>query len=116
MDLTTFLNLGHVVTMYGSSRMTSFEDWALKQKKFRRKVEVSVASFAQVPPLLVGTNRLATVHRKLAEQMVERYPLKLFDPPFKMPKIDLSIQWHSSTESDDAVQWVLQKLIDLAKD
>jgi len=115
LTLGTFLKLGHVVTMFGRSRMTSFEDWVLRQKRYKRRVEVSVASFAQVPPLLIGTQRLATVHRRMTEQMAMRYPLQIFEPPLKIPSMKLAIQWHNSTMSDAAVLWVVDALKELAK-
>lgn len=115
LDLETYLSLGHIVTKFGRTRMPSFEDWYLKRSEHERKVQVSVAGFAAVPPLLVGTDRLATVHRHLAELMAKSYPLKIMQPPIEIPGINLAVQWHESASGDKAVSWVVEKLMQVAE-
>ena len=115
LDLETYLSLGHIVTKFGRTRMPSFEDWYLKRSEHERKVQVSVAGFAAVPPLLVGTNRLATVHRQLAELMSKSYPLKIMRPPIDVPGVNLAVQWHESASSDKAINWVVEKLTQVAE-
>ena len=115
LDLETYLSLGHIVTKFGRTRMPSFEDWYLKRSEHERKVQVSVAGFAAVPPLLVGTNRLATVHRQLAEIMSKSYPLKIMRPPVDIPRVSLAVQWHESASSDRAINWVVEKMMQVAE-
>ena len=116
LSLETYLSLGHIVTKFGRTRMPSFEDWYLKLSKHERRVEASVPGFALVPPLLVGTNRLATVHRHLAETMAENYQIKVMEAPIDIPAVNLSIQWHESATADKAVNWMIDTLSRIAQE
>ena len=115
LDMEKYISLGHVVTKFGRTRLPSFEDWYLRKSQFERRVDISVPGFALIPPLLVGSNRIATVHRQLAEIMTRKYPLKAMDAPLSIPAVSLSVQWHESATNDKAIKWVVDKFCEVAR-
>jgi DNA-binding transcriptional LysR family regulator len=106
----TYFALGHVTTRFGRSRIPVFEDWFMKREKRARRVEVVAPTFLSLPGLLVGSNRVATMHRKLAERVCGHMPLKMVDVPFDIPPIRETIQWHVASRNDFAIQWVIGQL------
>ena len=106
----TYFSLGHVTTRFGRSRIPVFEDWFQKRQKRARRVEVVAPTFLSLPGLLVGTQRVATMHRKLAERVCGHMPLKMVDVPFDIPPIREAIQWHVASRNDFAIQWVIGQL------
>ena len=106
----SYFALGHVTTRFGRSRIPVFEDWFLKRHKRARRVEVVAPTFLSLPGLLVGTSRVATMHRKLAERVCTHMPLKMVDVPFDIPPIREAIQWHVASRNDFAIQWVIGQL------
>lgn len=106
--------LGHIVTRFGRARLPSFEEWALKGQSIQRRVELVAPSFTSVATLLVGSQRIATMHRRLAERVVRSMPLKIVETPFEIPAIRQTAQWSSSSANDPAILWLVQRLKQLA--
>lgn len=106
----------HVVTRFGWSRVPSFEEWALKSQSIKRRVEVVAPSFTSVPSFLVGTQRIATMHRKLARHMVKFRPLKILECPMDIPGIRLTAQWTPNGSNDQALMWFVERLREYTRD
>jgi hypothetical protein len=71
-----------------------------------RRVEVVTTAFNLVPQLLVGTHRIATLHRRLAMFYKRYLPLKLIKPPFEIGIFQESMQWHKSRDRDPGTLWL----------
>ena len=100
-----YLQLGHVVLQFGR-RNAAIENFFLTQQGATRRVEVVAMNFNAVPVCVVGTHRIATVQRRLAEYYAKYLPLKLFDPPFKIPPVAESMQWHTLFNEDAGSMWL----------
>lgn len=116
-DLTMeeYLSYGHVVVRLGDENSIPFEDWFLPRHGRQRTVEVTVDSFCLVPYVLQGTNRIATVHRRLAEDACKRFALHLFQPPFPISPLVELLFWPRHMDQDPAHVFVRQLLLDTAK-
>ncbi len=106
LSLEQYMALGHAVTRYGFDRRPGFEQYTLERLGINRRVEVSCTTPALLGPLVVGTQRIATVPTRLARQQVTTLPLKLFEPPIDLPPLRVSLQWHRSRERDGATTWL----------
>ena len=111
-----YFALGHVTARFGKARIPAFEDWFVRRQKQTRRVEVVAPSFLAVPGLLLGTRRIATMHRRLAQQMVQSLPLVIRELPFDIPPIREAVQWHISNNNDRALRWVVERLAAIAAD
>jgi LysR family nod box-dependent transcriptional activator len=111
-DVSTvdFERLGHVAVHVGSNRVPSFADRQLERKGSSRRVELTCGCFTVVPWLLCGTQRLAVMHERLAQQMVARFPLALSPLPFAFPVMREMIQYHKGREADDGLRWLRTQL------
>ncbi len=108
LTLDQFLDLGHVRPSFGMFQRTpAIEEWFFARFGRERRVEVITTTFNNVPQLLVGTHRIATMHRRLAEYYADRLPLRLLPPPIEMPPLVEIIQWHKYSQADPALQWML---------
>ncbi len=105
-----YFELSHVTTRFGRSRIPAFDDWFLRRQKQARRIEIVAPTFLSLPGLLIGTQRVATMHRKLAERVVGRFPLAACEVPFDIPPIREGIQWHLTSKNDFAIQWVIGQL------
>ena len=115
-EMTTehYLSLPHVTARFGRSRIPAFEDWFTRRQKKQRRIEVIAPSFLSIPGLLIGTNRIATIHRRLAERLAEIYPLKIAEVPFAIPPIRELAQWDLSNNNDPVIRWVVEKMKEVA--
>jgi len=104
-----YFRLGHVSARFGKSRVPAFEDWFVRRQKQQRRVEVVAPTFLSLPGLIAGTNRIATVHRRMAEIVVRSMPLVMREVPFAIPPIRESVQWNIANSNDRALRWVVER-------
>jgi LysR family transcriptional regulator, nod-box dependent transcriptional activator len=114
MTRETYEQLGHVAVRFGQ-QTASYEGTATRLRSIPRRVEVIAPSFSSVGGLIVGTNRIATIHRLLAVRMAEFLPLTLMELPFEMPPVRESAQWTSRSANDPAVAWLVLRLKQIAE-
>lgn len=109
-DLDLYCQLGHVTVQFGKARLPTLEEFFLQTLKIKRHIEMLAPSFSSVPSLIVGTNRIATVHRRMAIKAAANLPLKLFPVPVEMPPVTQVVQWHTSAGDDLALMWVIKEI------
>lgn len=105
-----YLELGHVVLQFGRGRIPVQDEWFLTTLGITRRIEVVALNFNSLPQHVVGSRRIATTHRRLAEYYARCLPLKILPSPFKLPPLTESVQWHSLFDSDPGNRW-LRKLL-----
>ena len=110
MTLDLYLALEHVTARFGRTRVPAFEDWYVSNEGLPRRVVIAAHSFLSVPVLLIGTDRIATMHRRLVGSLASYLPLKVMELPFSIPSIRQAVQWHSSSQSDPAIAWLVGEL------
>ena len=60
--------------------------------------------------MLVGTDRLATMHRCYAHDFSARLPIRLFPIPLRHPGLVQIAQWHRLRSKDPGIQWLIATL------
>lgn len=105
-----YIEMGHVSVGFGSSRQLSIEDWFMKQYDVQRRIEVITSDFNTLPQLVLGTNRIATMHKRLAEYYAQFLPIRLLPTPVELPTMQEHIQWHRAMETDPLHRWVREKI------
>src|SRR5579871_1886035 len=99
LSLETYLSLGHIVVRFGRlQQLPTFDEWFVEQFGHQRRIELVTTAFNLVPQLLIGTSRIATLHRRLAVFYQRYLPLKLVAPPLEIPRLEESMQWHKSRD------------------
>ena len=98
--------LGHVAVRFGDDRSITFEEWFLPRYGKQRRVESSVDNFATLPLLVIGTQRVVTLHRRLATHFVQHLPLRLVEAPFEMPPLQEVLVWPRYLAHDPAHEWL----------
>jgi LysR family transcriptional regulator, nod-box dependent transcriptional activator len=110
LTLEQYLDLHHVAMNFGRARLQSLEGDFLQGLGYRRKVAIWSSSFISLPQLVVGTDRIATVPRLLANEVTKSLPLKALDSPIDFPEIVEVMQWHQFRNSDPGVAWLRSTL------
>lgn len=106
-----YFELGHVTARFGKARVPAFEDWFVRRQKQQRRIEVVAPTFLSLPGLIVGTKRVATMHRRMAEVFVRSLPLVMREIPFSIPPIRETIQWNIANNNDRALRWMVERLL-----
>jgi len=101
---------GHIAVSLGSHRTTTFGDRHMEAVGRSRRIEAVVSSFTMVPWMLVGTQRLALMHRRLAVMMARHLPIAFADPPFAIPAMHEMVQYHRTRASDTGLRWLIEQV------
>jgi LysR family nod box-dependent transcriptional activator len=111
-----FFAAGHVAVSLGPHREVTFGDRHLDQIQPDRRIEAVVSSFSLVPWLVVGTQRLAVMHKRLAVTMAESMPIAHAPVPFPFPTMQETMQYHRTRSADDGLRWLMQTIRRVARD
>ena len=105
MTLGAYQSAGHVV-MQPPGAAPSFESAAMQRQGVTRRVEVATFSFVGALSLVVGTQRIATVHRRLALYAQRFLPVTVLDVPVALTKMEQAMQWHKYRTNDPGLVWL----------
>lgn len=105
-----FLDAGHVGVAMGTDRIPAYADRQLTELGKERKIELSAASFAVLPWLVMGTGRLTVMHKRLADEMGRHLPIAFAPLPFDLPLMNETVQFHRSRVGDEGVAWLIREL------
>lgn len=100
----------HVAAQFGDMRVPTFESWFFAAHGVRRNVVVTASTFNALAPLVVGTQRIATVHARLARMYARVLPVRVLEPPFEIPPFTLVMQWNPHSGQDAAHAWLRRRL------
>jgi LysR family transcriptional regulator, nod-box dependent transcriptional activator len=104
------LQMGHIVARIGTMRPPTIDAWFFERFGHERRVEVIATNFNSVPHLLIGTNRISIMHRRLALAYRGILPLKILPSPVVMPRLVEMIQWHKFRDKDPGRLWLFELL------
>jgi LysR family transcriptional regulator, nod-box dependent transcriptional activator len=93
----------------------SLETVFLSRHSVERRIEVMTFNFTSIPHLVVGTDYIATVHTRLARQAQRLLPIKIVEPPFVLPKMQQTLQWHKYRSQDAGLIWLRGLVREAAK-
>lgn len=110
LTIERFFELTHVVARPGRQRPPTIDTWFFERFGHARRVEVVAMNFSSLPHLLVGTQRIATIHRRLAAVYAAALPLRILEVPVQMPPLVEVIQWHRYRDRDPARIWLYEQL------
>ncbi|WP_236823335.1 LysR family transcriptional regulator [Blastomonas sp. RAC04] len=110
MSKDLYFELGHVTARFGKTRVPAFDDWFVRRQKQQRRIEVVAPTFLSIPRLIVGTKRVATMHRRMARIFSQSMPLVMREIPFAIPPIRETVQWNIAHNNDRALRWMVERL------
>jgi len=106
MSFERYAGAGHAVMQPYETDQPAFESWFVQRYGLSRRIEVTTYSFAVLPFLVVGTERVATVHAMLAKRMQAAAPVTLLPVPLPMPPLEQAMQWHRHRTRDPGLVWL----------
>lgn len=109
-DLEQVFEYGHVAVAVGSERFVTVGDRQIEQLGYRRRVEVTASAFTVLPWLLVGTQRLALMHERLAALCARHFDIKHVAIPAAVQPLKQLAQYHQTRVSDPGIRWLIGEI------
>jgi DNA-binding transcriptional LysR family regulator len=106
LTLERFLSAGHVAMMPVEAEEAAFERPLAERVSAGRRIEVATYNFSSLPHLVIGTEYLALVQRRLARTVQTTLPLVVREVPLPMPPLVQSMQWHKYRNDDAGLLWL----------
>jgi LysR family transcriptional regulator, nod-box dependent transcriptional activator len=113
-SLCNYLEMGHIAAQYGPISGLAFDEKALIKLGHKRRIEIVVPNFTTTATMVVGTDRIATMHKRLAVMFARHFPLKLMDAPFQFAAFGECLQWPASFHLDPASVWLRELMLKVA--
>jgi DNA-binding transcriptional LysR family regulator len=110
--LDHFCALDHVLVSSSGGAFQGVTDQALARIGRSRRVTVSVTSFLVLPEILMASDLIAVVPRRLA---TKSNGLIMLEPPVDIPGFSKTVAWHERTHHDPGHKWLRSLLIDTCK-
>lgn len=107
-----FADLPHLGT--SSSREDTFVDRWLAERGVVRRIALR-APFLSAAHILVESDLVATLSRRVAEDFVRSHPLQIREPPFDSPRVRTVMQWHQRLDGHPAHRWLREIIRSVAK-
>jgi DNA-binding transcriptional LysR family regulator len=101
-----YVSATHVIMQPPGTQAPAFERWFLERFGVSRRVGITTYSFIAAAHLVVGSDRIATIHRRLALQLQTMLPIVIFDPPVPFGAMNLAVQWHKHRGADPGLMWL----------
>jgi DNA-binding transcriptional LysR family regulator len=77
----------------------------------RREIALSVPNFTAAALAAAHTEYVAAVPRRTALLFSKLLPLKIVEPDFELPSIDIAMFWHARTDSDEGARYFRQLIL-----
>jgi LysR family nod box-dependent transcriptional activator len=100
-----FTTLGHVVVTFHDDCTTRDDDRFAPRIGLERRAEIVVPNFHALPSLIVGTNRIAIVQKRLATKLASSHHVRVVGLPVPIPPLEEAMLWHPRFERDPAHLW-----------
>jgi DNA-binding transcriptional LysR family regulator len=114
-DLSTlsgFLAEQHVVVNLFGNYHTWLDD-QLKQIGKRRFVSQVVPFFGSIPPIVMNSNLIGGMPKRLAEKAMEQLPITVVPVPFDMPEIKFLLCTAKLKKRDFETTWLRGKILEV---
>lgn len=104
MTLKTYLAAAHaVVSPDGREHLL---EQALQKRGVERRVAVGLSHFMSLLPIIESSDLIATVPRDLANICARHGQIRIVEPPFKSPVVEVHQFWHRRLHKDAANMWL----------
>ncbi|WDZ76195.1 LysR substrate-binding domain-containing protein [Ensifer adhaerens] len=105
MDLTVYLQRPHILVSLRGDTGNEI-DLALAAAGHKRRIALALPHWSAAPGLVLGTDLVLTVARRILPLDAEAGPLTVFYPPFAIPPFAFRQIWHRRRDADPAHRWL----------
>jgi DNA-binding transcriptional LysR family regulator len=64
--------------------------------------------------LVVGTDRIATMHERLARRVARHLPVRISPAPLRIPVLTECAQWNRARSEDPGLKWLIDACVRVA--
>lgn len=108
LDLDAYCEAVHLLVSSEGDRFSGLVDEALAGLGRRRRVGVSIESYAVAPVLVASSDLLCTLPRRFLQRYADT--LDILAPPLPLPPVEITAYWHPRLQDEPGHQWLRAQL------
>lgn len=85
-------------------------DDALAARGLRRQIAFATPHFVVAPHVIAHTDLVLTLAERIAKFFVAQLPVRIVEPPLRLPRIRLAMIWHDQYDPEPAHRWLREQL------
>jgi DNA-binding transcriptional LysR family regulator len=93
---------------------TGFIDRWLGERRLARRIGLR-APYLSAAPILVQSDLVATLSRRIAQEFVRNHPLQICMPPYQSPSVPTIMLWHRRLDRHPAHRWLRDVIVAVTK-
>jgi DNA-binding transcriptional LysR family regulator len=97
-----------------SGEDTRFVDRWLSERGVERRIALRVP-YLSAAPILVQSDLVATLSRRIAQEFVRNHPLQVRQPPYDPPRVRTLMLWHRRLDRQPAHRWLRDVIVSVTK-
>lgn len=108
-----YLTYPHALAFFGANVRT-VEEAEIERSGIVIKELLHVPTFAGLLQMLPGTELIATVQRKLADQLADPVKVRVLEPPMNLGLLNETLIWHKRSDDDPGHMWLREVMREAA--
>lgn len=108
--LDLYLSVPHLLVS-SIGRVPGNVDDVLIRKGLQRRIGATVPYLLAAPQLLAGSDMIFNTGRRFAERIAAWYPVKLVEPPIRIPGFSIAMIWHPRNAESAAHRWLRNQML-----
>jgi DNA-binding transcriptional LysR family regulator len=113
LSAAAFADLPHL-EISSSLEDTGFIDEWLTGRGLARRIALR-APYLSAAAILVQSDLVATLSRRIAQELVRNHPLQFCKPPFESPRVVTTMLWHRRLDRHPAHRWLREIIVSVTK-
>ncbi|MCW5231897.1 LysR family transcriptional regulator [Verminephrobacter eiseniae] len=115
LSLERFCEYGHVAIEpgEGATMYNALVDDALHNVGRQRRVMLSKPTFLGVPFVIAQTDLIATLPERLVQRFTGIAPVRIFEPPLHLNRLNVVLMWHDRTHNNPLHRWIRELVVKL---
>jgi DNA-binding transcriptional LysR family regulator len=113
LSAAAFAALPHL-EISSSGEDTGFIDRWLAERGFARRIALRTP-YLSAAPILVQSDMVATLSRRIAQEFVRNHPLQIHEPPYESPRVRTIMLWHRRLDRHPAHRWLRDVVLSVTK-
>jgi DNA-binding transcriptional LysR family regulator len=113
LSAAAFAALPHL-EISSSREDTGFIDRWLAEGGLVRRIALR-APYLSAAPIIVQSDMVATLSRRIAQEFVRNHPLQICEPPYDSPSVRTAMLWHRRLDRHPAHRWLREIILSVTK-
>jgi DNA-binding transcriptional LysR family regulator len=109
----SFADLPHLEISSSGEDTGSIDRWLARYGLVRR---IALrAPYLSAAPILVQSDMIAILSRRIAQEFVRSHPLEIREPPYASPRVRTAMLWHRRLDSHPVHRWLRTVVLSVSR-